>query len=303
MPDIDWDGFKNKLESGKVMTWKEFDSVLHVFPEQILNNLSCKFLLTRCKGTDFRDDELISLLLSQIIAYVLRKKEYSTIDYKSARDLYLRAKNAFVQTPNSGEVGELILFLFLEADGIIQLYSKMLLKTNQNMHFHGYDAVHLEIKNGFILHFGHSKVYTNFSSALSDLLNDVQQMNTNKSQRDIELNLASSQLDEDKFGDYAETIRKLLNPYFPDKAKYYEMTSAFIAANEDFCIKSPTNNEPSYDEFMRQEFSQIQSKISEQIQNAIAKRSSLAKERFNFYYLPLKNAEKFNTDFRSELAR
>jgi len=134
MSDINWDDFKNQLESAKSITWQEFEGVLHVFPlQQISPNLNCKFLLTRCEGSKFRNDGLIRLLLDHIILYVLRKKEYDTIDAKKARQMYLRARNAFVQTPNSGEVGELFLFLVLEADGIIQLYSKMSLKTNQNL--------------------------------------------------------------------------------------------------------------------------------------------------------------------------
>src|SRR5207247_8366099 len=163
-------------------------------------NTKFRFYLMRCTAEGFREIDLIKFMLSRLMPYVLQKKEYHDIQPESARDLYLAAKETFVAKPNSGEAGELLLFLLLEANGAVQLFSKMDLKTNPNMHVHGYDALHIEVGENIVFHFGHSKTFADIDRALTDALGDIEKFSQNLVQKDREVRLVSSHIDESKFG-------------------------------------------------------------------------------------------------------
>jgi hypothetical protein len=83
------------------------------------------------------------------------------------------AKNLFVDLANTGEGGELILFVFAEyLFSLPQIICKMHLKTSEQMHYHGTDGVHAGVDpdSGMLsLYWGESKMHKTPDGAISSL--------------------------------------------------------------------------------------------------------------------------------------
>ena len=86
-----------------------------------------------------------------------------------------QARDLFVKSENSGEGGELLLFLLLER--VLQrpqLISKMALKTNTQVHVHGSDGIHADLTDGVLdLYWGESKLYHSSSEAFKDCFQSI----------------------------------------------------------------------------------------------------------------------------------
>jgi Cap4 SAVED domain len=98
-----------------------------------------------------RVGDLCTRLIHAIVDYAIPRSEFSTAlketlatnsHYHMSR-LREKAANLFTNLANTGEGGELLLYLLAECFlGIPQLLCKMPLKTNSRMHFHGTDGIH-----------------------------------------------------------------------------------------------------------------------------------------------------------------
>lgn len=80
------------------------------------------------------------------------------------------ARGLFTHLTNSGEGGELLLYMLLEAVlGIPQVLCKMPLKTSTEMHVHGADGVHATALDdgGIAVYWGESKLHNTVTSAVS----------------------------------------------------------------------------------------------------------------------------------------
>lgn len=134
---------------------------------------------------------LVRELCSSTIDYCIpRKQILSAVEYYNATRSMSRvgalrdeANKMFTDLSNSGEGGELLLFILTES--ILkypQAISKMSIKTSPRMHFHGLDGVYVSCtakSNGLRLHYGESKLHSdpgdairNAISSIADMLND-----------------------------------------------------------------------------------------------------------------------------------
>jgi hypothetical protein len=78
------------------------------------------------------------------------------------------ARELFTKVESSGEAGEMLLYLLLEVGlGLPQIFCKMPLKTNPQMHVHGVDGVHgsLESDGRLGLYWCEAKLYESVSAA------------------------------------------------------------------------------------------------------------------------------------------
>lgn len=303
LDEIDLEAFRELVQSNKVVTEEQLGNLLHISGEQKPSqSLTCKFYLMRCTGQGFRDADLIKFMLDKLIRYVLRRKEYTNAGINEYRRLHIRAKETFVRSPNTGEAGELLLFLLLEANDIVQLYSKMDLKTSGNVHFHGYDAIHIQVGKEIKLHFGHSKMHADFNSALDEALDDVKKFRGDQ-ERERELYLISSHLDEEKFDDFAVIIRDLINPYSSKRELYNEVDSILIGSNWAFMKALPTTDEMTLDEFMRIEYEKQHGNIASTIAAKILADDEVKTGEFLFLIFPLSDVAAFRQKFLKELSR
>ena len=105
------------------------------------------------------------------------EKAQHTGDTSQFAKLHNQARNLFTTLIKSGEGGELLLFVIAETYLYLpQLLCKMDFKTDEEMHIHGADGVHCGLSrygDRLCLYWGESKVYKNFTRAVTDCLRSL----------------------------------------------------------------------------------------------------------------------------------
>jgi hypothetical protein len=128
-----------------------------------------------------KPERLAEFMRNSIIDYAVPK---SRLDDARARDarfksgsavaaLHHEAIGTFTDLSNTGEGGEMLLFLLAERFlKVPQVLCKMDLKTDSHMHYHGADGVYASVnENGLLkLFWGESKVYGDPTAAIRDCL-------------------------------------------------------------------------------------------------------------------------------------
>jgi hypothetical protein len=103
-------------------------------------------------------------------------KRYNTTVRVS--ELKVKAKGLFTEIKNSGEGGELLLYMLLQTYlKLPQLLCKMPLKTSKQVHYHGVDGIHVsfdKLTGKLCLYWGESKLYNSIDKAISDCLDSIQ---------------------------------------------------------------------------------------------------------------------------------
>ena len=124
--------------------------------------------------------ELVEWMVDATVAYAIPRDEIRNALEKQIRTgapdsqsrLVREARNLFTDIANTGEGGELLLFLLAERMlGLPQILCKMSLKTSSPMHYHGSDGIHadLDAKTDVLrLWWGESKVFKSPASAVTE---------------------------------------------------------------------------------------------------------------------------------------
>lgn len=176
-------------------------------------------------------DALIQYLVGKIIDYAIpRKKINAAIKYQQETGstlkiakLFTQAMGLFTSLANSGEGGELILFLFAEKFlKLPQIICKMNLKTNPEMHYHGADGVHIgvdEQSQKLCLYWGESKLYSNLTQAIYKCMKSISPLITSSfgdgsaEERDIQLLSDFMNVDDPNL---EAALKKFLDPDNPE---------------------------------------------------------------------------------------
>lgn len=126
---------------------------------------------------------------------------------------------------NTGELGELLLYCFLEGHlNAPKILTKMEMKTSNKMYVNGSDGVHLlsNCDGTYKLIFGESKLYKNISDALyeafksiNDFINEINTSGENKSGINYEKDLISSNIDNFELSDEDKAILEFI--IYPSK--------------------------------------------------------------------------------------
>lgn len=145
--------------------------------------LRCHFLRSDPNGRA-RLESMARQLADQVVHYCIPRSEL--IEAQSlppdrvgpaVTRLARQAAKLFTQTQlKTGEGAELLLYVLLEKQlGIPQVLSKMSLKTNTEVQYHGADGVHARLlENGDLaLYWGEAKMYENVSDAMSDCMDSL----------------------------------------------------------------------------------------------------------------------------------
>lgn len=128
-----------------------------------------------------KPERLAEFMRNSIIDYAVPR---SRLDAARARDakfksgsavaaLHHEAIGTFTDLANTGEGGEMLLFLLAERFlKVPQVLCKMDLKTDSHMHYHGADGVYASVnEDGLLkLYWGESKVYGDPTAAIRDCL-------------------------------------------------------------------------------------------------------------------------------------
>lgn len=141
------------------------------------------FVVCSPDGTP-RVDELTRRLAGEVIDFCIprsRIEEAGRAFSEHGSTLYFtrlqeEARSLFTSLKNSGEGGELLLYMLLETVlRVPQVLCKMPLKTSAQMHVHGADGVHALAKpdGGLALYWGESKLFARVSDAVRECLDSL----------------------------------------------------------------------------------------------------------------------------------
>lgn len=177
---------------------------------------------------DYVSENLIESVAEYALSWKLKKKyrDRAMTLSKKAREKFREAQQ------NDGELGELLLFCFLE--GYLdspKILTKLELKTSNKLYVNGSDGVHLKkiSDNKYQLIFGESKTYSDLNNAfinafqsIYEFVNEINDKGHDKSGINFEKGLISSNIELDIFEEDDENILNVL--LYPEDKGNYDIT-------------------------------------------------------------------------------
>lgn len=216
-------GTNHFLDSFKKIQEKEIDKK---------NKLNIFMININANEFDYR--LLEENLRDPIIGYAISRKVKEK--YKDqAGTLVHKAKEKFIEYfQNDGELGELLLYCFLETHlKAAKILSKLELKTSNKKYVNGSDGVHyLKLPNGnYQLIFGESKMYTDLYKAIGAAFNSIKEFKDEinskgdeKSGITFEKGLISDNLNKEFEEDDEEFLMNLI---YPKSSNEFDVDDAF----------------------------------------------------------------------------
>lgn len=144
----------------------------------------CHFVSLNGNGI-CRIHDLISFMCYRVINYAIPREAARQAQDKDKKNnttsniarLKKEAEKLFTSITNTGEGGELLLYILAEEFlKLPQIITKMDHKTNPEMHFHGVDGVYAGTDlatNKLCLYWGESKIYSDFQQATYQCLQSL----------------------------------------------------------------------------------------------------------------------------------
>lgn len=181
----------------------EFLDDLELFEGQG-NSTTMHLFMPRLNGREFDINNIQASLLEVVVDFSLSRstvRKYE--DDRRWQQMSKEARQKFRDyTSNTGELGELILYTFLEGHlSAPQILSKMSLKTTSGDYTKQSDGIHfVKDKNSDRYHliFGEAKMYKDISSGFKDAF---QSISIHQNGKDFEKSLISSQINSELMDD------------------------------------------------------------------------------------------------------
>lgn len=256
-----------------------------------------ELFVLKINANEFNLKRLEELLLDPMIDYSLSRSVREKYKNKPG-SLTRLAKEKFIDyIQNKGELGELLLYCFLESHlKAPKIFSKLELKTSTSHYVNGADGVHfLKLDNGnYQLIFGESKTIVGLTDALTDAFKSIyefkREINTkgnSKSGLPYEKSLISDHLCKETFTqEEKDFISKIV---YPKKENDFEVDDAFgIFIGYEIIIDKEDKKLPN---------NEFREKIKEQIKQDVEKKFThitkkidefkLYGHSFYLYILPL----------------
>jgi len=253
-------------------------------------------------ANEFNLKRLEELLIDPMIDYSLSRSVREQYKNKPAT-LTKKAKEKFIDyVNNKGELGELLLYCFLETHlKAPKILSKLELKTSTSLNVNGADGVHfLKLENGnYQLIFGESKTIASLTDALTDALKSIDEFKgevnykgNKKSGLPYEKSLISDHLGKETFTkEEKDFISKIV---YPKKENDFEVDDAFgIFIGYEITIDEKDKKLQNED-FRKK----VQKQIKEEVTNKFAHirkkidEFQLYGHNFYLYILPLTELDK-----------
>jgi hypothetical protein len=273
----------------------------------------CHFVALDAQNRD-RVKALATKLRTQIVDYAIPRKHHEEAKLHQQQTsstekhilLDLKAKQLFVAAANSGEPGEVLLYLLCDAFlQLPQVLCKMSLKTSSAMHVHGIDGIHASVDaaNGRLaLHWGEAKLHANASQAINAAFDSVAPFliddggRGSAQQRDLELLRDNVDFADDAL---VEAFKKYLDPDDPLFLQLEHRAVCLIGFDY-----SPYGN-PFEEKQQNVVRAEVQKAISDWYSKASTRISAKKLESFHIdvLCLPFPSVEEFRKLFREELGQ
>lgn len=287
------------------------DIFYHLIEDEKINindgivNLFCM----KIHNKKFDTNSLVEKLADSIVSYCLSEIDYDEL-YKNHNigKMYRQAERLFRDyTNNKGELGELILYSFLESHlKAPKILTKMRLKTSTNDYVKRADGIHmlkLDDKN-YELIFGESKMYENLNDGIKDAFNSINELKTRTTNNiNDEISLISANIPSEFAEKNYELIRNII---LPNQNEDYDYDISFgIFVGYEIKVKRLLNSNISPIEFKdkikeksKQDILDKMDTIRKQIRNL-----KLEDHNFYMYFVPFMDIDKTRQDILKELTR
>ena len=209
-----------KLNPNSKNAIQPFKHLKHLYISQNKDDGFLDLFLLPINARRFDYDLVSNNLIESVADYALSWKIKEKYKDK-AMTLSKKAGEKFKEvTKNNGELGELLLFCFLEGHiDSPKILTKLELKTSNNLYVNGSDGVHLKkiSDNKYKLIFCESKTIQDLNSAfgaafksINEFINEINNKGQNKSGINFEKGLISSNIDSGVFEEDDEYILNIL---------------------------------------------------------------------------------------------
>jgi hypothetical protein len=247
--------------------------------------------LLKLNANEFDYNLLIENLIDPVISYSVSRQIQDEYKKMPGR-LTKKAKERFVDyCRNTGELGELLLYAFLECDmNAPKILTKLELKTSTSMYVNGADGVHyLKLPNGnYQLIFGESKTICDPTDAIKraftsiyEFKNEINGKGDKKSGLNYEKSLISDNLVKETFSDEDQAfLKSLIYPKKDNKFNVDDAFGIFIGYEIEIADDKKAMGNQEFREFVKQ---QVCSQIQDKIQTIRDKIIEYRLQGYNFY--------------------
>lgn len=198
------------------------DSFKKIQENEINNKNKLNIFMININANEFDYKLLEENLRDPIISYAISRKVKEKYKEQPGTLVHKAKEKFFDYSQNDGELGELLLYCFLESHlNAAKILSKLELKTTNKKYVNGSDGVHyLKLNNGnYQLIFGESKMYKNLYDAIGDAFesikefkNEVNSKGKEKSGITFEKGLISDNLNKEFSSEDEEFLMDIIYP-------------------------------------------------------------------------------------------
>lgn len=264
----------------------------------VINKNYIRMFMLNTENKLFNYDELYDYILPNVAKYVFSRKKFSEIENNPSKQMtiilealsHLRPVNSEADKGAGGELGEILLYLFLEQDlQAPKLFSKVELKTSAKDYVKGSDGIHFKFRiNGegkkiLQLVIGEAKIKNDLKDGIKEAFESINRyLSENIQDRNLlDTHLMDQLVDKDE----ADLIKEYITS-IPRKKKE-TVFGIFIGYSIEYKGTAATNDE--YDRRV----------IEENIKQVLAVKNHIidtinnyhvSNYEFNFYFLPFHNA-------------
>jgi hypothetical protein len=256
-----------------------------------LNTLN--LFILRIESNRFSYDSLTQQLYDLIITFSLSRAEMDRLkDTPGGQKYKLACERLRNHLSNEGELGELLLYSFLEAHlKAPKILTKLELKTSPNDYVKGSDGVHLlkVSESSFQLVFGESKLYSNLEQGIDkafDSINDF--LDKKKNKIAYEAHLLKESEDEITY----QFLKRIIVPTERDEDIELDNSfGIFLGFNFEIAEDKMQLDNNAFREFVKSETNKLTQKALNKIKENISN-ASLAGYNFYVYLMPFSELEK-----------
>lgn len=278
-----------------------------------LSKNSVEIFSLKINANEFNCSTLQENLIDPLINYSLSRKVMAEYQGKPGI-LSRRAREKFLDyINNKGELGELMLYCFLESHlKAPKILSKLELKTSTSHYVNGADGVHfVRLSDGnFQIIFGESKTEKELTAALShafksiyEFKNEINSAGSKKSGMPYEKSLISDHLEKETFS--AEERAFIKSIIYPRRGNSFEVDDAFGVFIAYEISIGKDDKRLSNSEFRRKIQRQIKDEVSSRllhIENKIDE-YDLVGHDFYIYIVPFTELVKTRIEIQKEITR
>ncbi|MDL5600392.1 DUF1837 domain-containing protein [Bacillus subtilis] len=278
-----------------------------------LSKNSIEIFSLKINANEFNYSTLQESLIDPLINYSLSRKVKAEYQGKPGA-LSRKARDKFVDyINNKGELGELILYCFLESHlKAPKILSKLELKTSTSHYVNGADGIHfVKLRDGnFQIIFGESKTEKELTTALShafksiyEFKNEINSSGTKKSGLPYEKSLISDHLEKETFS--AEEKDFIKSIIYPRRDNNFEVDDAFgIFIGYEISVNKEDKRLPNR-EFREKIQQQIINEVSHRLDHIERKinEHDLVGHDFYIYIVPFTDLIKTRSEIQKEITR